>query len=203
MSKGAPGIRYAEVEREASGLRVRVVLDLDGGTKRDIATGIPFFDRCLVHLAYFAQIDLGVQVEGGYADDDHHSLVEVGIAFGQALRAALAESDPSNRVATATIPKEDALVMASIDVQGRGALFSAMNFGSEAVGGVTMQSLHEFLRAFAIQSGLTLHARSLAGENDHHAIEAMFKAIGQALFAATRLTERRGHTGKSTPRDGG
>jgi len=198
MSKGAPGVRYAEVEREAAGLRVRVVLDLDGGTKRDSASGVPYFDRLLCLLALTGQVDLGVQVEGSHPEDDHHALVEVGIALGQAFRAALAESDPPQRVATATVPKEDALVLASVDVQARGALHTDLAFASRVVGGVATQSLLEFLRCFASQAGIALHVRKIAGENDHHVFEAVFKAIGLALCAATRVADRRNPSGKGT-----
>ena len=190
MGKGAPGVRYAEVEREAAGLRVRVVVDLAGGTKRDVATGLVFFDRLIVQMAYQAHIDLGVQVEGPVQADDHSVLKEVGIALGQALRAALIQSEAAPRCASSLFVKDDALVQIALDTGGRGQLFYEVAFDGPSVGSVSTQSLREFFRGIVIQAGFTAHVRKLAGDNDHHVFEALCKGFGQALHGAAHGSDR-------------
>ncbi|MCO5295441.1 MAG: hypothetical protein M9921_01145 [Fimbriimonadaceae bacterium] len=191
MSKTAPGIRYAEVEREAANVRVRVVLDLDGGTKRDLGTGVPFFDRMLALMAYQAMIDLGVQVDTGAPDDEHHTFEEVGIAMGEALQGALADGEAVNRIGSATVAKDDALVLVALDTSARGQLFWDVPFETERVADVGLQSIREFFRGIVLQGGLCAHVRKLAGENDHHVVEALFKAFGAALVVATQPLDRR------------
>ena len=190
MSKGFPGVRYAEVEREASGIRVRVIVDLDGGTKRDVATGICFFDRLLAQLAYYAHLDLGVEVDGGSSDDPHAVLKEVGITFGQALKASLVESEAPSRSSCCTFVKDDALVQIAIDTGGRGQLFYDLALEASVVAQVPTQDIKEFLRGLVIQAAFTAHVRRLAGDNDHHIIEALFKGFGQALHTAVHCTDR-------------
>lgn len=191
MSKSARAIRYAEVEREAANVRVRVVLDLDGGTKRDLGTGVPFFDRMLALLAYQAALDLGVQVDTGSPDDEHHTFEEVGITMGEALQGALADGEAVHRIGSATVAKDDALVLVALDTGGRGQLFWDVPFDAEQMAGVGTQSVREFFRGLVLQGGFTAHVRKLAGENDHHLCEALFKAFGTALEAAIRPVERR------------
>lgn len=190
MSKGAPGVRYAEVEREASGIRVRVIVDLDGGTKRDVSTGIGFFDRLLVQLAYQAHIDLGVAVDAGAPDDPHAVIKEVGVALGQALKAALIEGEGPTRSGCCVFVKDDALVQIAIDTGGRGQLFYDVALECPVVAGVPTQEIKEFLRGLVIQGAFTAHIRRLAGDNDHHLIEALFKGFGQALHIAAHSADR-------------
>lgn len=195
MSKTAPGIRYAEVEREASNVRVRVVIDLDGGTKRDLGTGVPFFNRMLALLAYHAMIDLGVQVDTDAPDDEHHTCEEVGITLGEALQGALSHGEAIQRTGSATVVKDDSLVLVALDTGGRGQLFWDVPFASERIAGLGVQSVREFFRGIVLQCGLTVHVKKLAGENDHHLCEALFKAFGAALFQATQPLERRSGKG--------
>ncbi len=192
MSKAAPGVRYAEVERETKETRVTVVLDLDGGTRRDIATGIPFFDHMLAQLAFHGQLDVGISAEGDLDIEDHHTVEDVGIVLGQALAQALVSEDAVVRYASNHTVMDDALVLCALDLSGRPGLYWEAEFRRERLGSLSTENVHEFFKAFAMNAGITLHVRKIAGFNDHHVVEATFKAVGMALFAATRPVERRG-----------
>jgi imidazoleglycerol-phosphate dehydratase len=191
MSKNAQGVRYAELDRETSETHIQVVLDLDGGTRRDILTGIGFFDHMLDLFAFHGQIDIGLGAEGDLEVDDHHTVEDTGIIIGKALREALSASDPIIRYGQATIPMDDALALVALDVSGRGQLHWSADFKRERLGDMSTENVREFFRALASHAGITLHVRKIAGENDHHLCEAIFKALGQALHQATRLAERR------------
>ncbi len=194
MSKPTSGVRYAEVERESSETRVRVVIDLDGGTRRDVATGIGFLDHMLQLMAFHGQFDLGVSAEGDIYIDDHHTVEDIGIVLGQAFRQAVAASEQIDRYGSNITPMDEALVLCSVDLSGRGLLYSEVPYSRERIGDLSTESIKEFFRAFAQHAGLTLHLRMLAGENNHHICEASFKALGLALRDATRKSERRGGT---------
>lgn len=196
MSKNAPGVRYAEVYRETAETRVQVVLDLDGGSRRDIATGVGFFDHMLAQLAFHGHIDLGVSAEGDLHIDDHHSVEDVGIVFGQALAQALDGGDPIARYGSNHTPMDEALVLAAVDVSGRGMLTYEIPFQRENLGTMATECVREFFRALATHSGLTIHLRKVCGENDHHVCEAAFKAFGRALYDATQPSDK--YAGSST-----
>lgn len=193
MSKTAPGVRYAEIDRETTETSVRVVLDLDGGTRRDISTGIGFFDHMLAQLAFHGQMDLGVSVEGDKHIDDHHTVEDVGIVLGKAIREAIG-IDPIERYADCTTPMDESLVQVVIDVSGRGLAFVDLPFRRDQIGDFATENAAEFFRAIAMHAGITLHVRKLAGENDHHLCEAAFKGFGRAIHAATVRSDRRGST---------
>lgn len=201
MSKSAPGVRYAEVYRETAETRIQVVLDLDGGTRRDIATGIPFFDHMLSQLAFHGQFDIGLTADGDLQIDDHHTVEDCGIVLGQALAQALDQEKPIVRYGSNHTPMDEALVMAAIDVSGRGVLGFDVPFAREKIGDLSTECVREFFRALSTHAGITVHLRKVAGDNDHHVCEALFKAFGRALHEATRQTERRGSTSTKGKRD--
>ena len=193
MSKTAPGVRYAEVERETKEPRVQVVIDLDGGTRRDILTGIGFFDHMLAQLAFHGQFDVGISAEGDLEIDDHHTVEDVGIVLGQAIRQALDVDSSIVRYGSNMTPMDEALVLVALDISGRGLLCYEVEFKRDAfIGELSTECIREFLRAFSTHSGITLHVKKLSGENDHHICEAMFKGLGRALLDATRKADRRG-----------
>jgi imidazoleglycerol-phosphate dehydratase len=194
MSKEAPGVRYAEVERETKETRVQVVLDLDGGNRRDILTGIGFFDHMLMQLAFHGNVNVGISAEGDLEIDDHHTIEDVGIVFGQALSQALHSSEPIARYASNFTPMDEALVMVALDISGRGVLVFDVDFTRERVGDMATETVREFFRALTSHAGITLHIRKMSGLNDHHVIEAIFKGFGRALSEATQKIERRGGT---------
>ena len=190
MSKGTPGVRYAEVERETNETRVRVVLDLDSGSRQDVSTGIGFFDHMLTLMAFHGRMNLGVQAEGDLEVDDHHTIEDVGIVLGRAIRQALAESDPIERYASTHTPMDEALSLVALDISGRGMLVFDAGFRRDRVGGMATENVREFFRALATNAGITLHIQKLAGDNDHHIAESIFKGVGRALCQATRRCER-------------
>jgi imidazoleglycerol-phosphate dehydratase len=191
MSKDVPGGRKAELSRESSETRVKVVLDLDGGAHRDIATGVGFFDHMLQQLAFHGQVDLEISAQGDLHIDDHHTVEDVGIVLGQAFAQAV-KGRPIARYADAITPMDEALIMVALDFSGRGMLIYDVPFVRENLGGLATENIREFFRAFSTHAGITLHIRKMAGENDHHVAEGIFKGIGRALHQATRLSERKG-----------
>lgn len=191
MSKGARGVRYAEVDRETSETRVHVVLDLDGGTKQDITTGIGFFDHMLELMAFHGRFDLGVEAEGDLGVDDHHTVEDVGIVLGKAFRSALTDTDPIARYGSGHTPMDEALVLTALDFSGRGHYFFEGAFKADRLGQMSTQAVPEFFKSLAAHAGLTLHHRVLAGVNDHHICEAMFKGFGLAINQATHVVDRR------------
>jgi len=201
MSKEAPGVRYAEIYRETTETRIQIVLDLDGGTRRDVSTGIGFFDHMLAQLAFHGQMDLGISAEGDLEIDDHHTAEDVGIVLGKALAQALDQSDPIERYGSNHTPMDEALVLVAIDFSGRGGLFYDVPFTRDKVGDLSTECVREFFRALATHAGITMHLRKIAGENNHHICEALFKGLGQALHQATRRSDRRGATSTKGSRD--
>ncbi|HVL39579.1 MAG TPA: imidazoleglycerol-phosphate dehydratase HisB [Fimbriimonadaceae bacterium] len=192
MGKNASGVRYAEVDRETGETRIHVVLDLDGGTRQDIATGIGFFDHMLMQFAFHGQIDLGIKAEGDLHIDDHHTAEDVGITLGKAIKEAIRSSDPIARFASNHTPMDEALALVAIDISGRGQLFWDVDFRRDRIGDLSTESVREFFNALCMRAGITLHVRQVAGENDHHICEAIFKGFGRAFHLATRCSERRG-----------
>jgi imidazoleglycerol-phosphate dehydratase len=178
-----------------------VILDLDGGSRQDIRTGIPFFDHMLAQLAFHGSIDLGINAEGDTQIDDHHTVEDVGIVLGQALHQALDQDEGIVRYGSATIPMDEALVQVVIDISGRSGLFYDVEFKREKIGDLATENIKEFLRAFTSHGQVTLHVRKLAGDNDHHICEAIFKALGRALHQASGKAERRGSSSTKGSRD--
>lgn len=191
MSKTAQGVRYAELDRETSETHIQVVLDLDGGSRRDILTGIGFFDHMLELFAFHGQVDIGIGAEGDLEVDDHHTVEDTGIVLGKAIREALAASDPVVRYGSCYLPMDEALALVAMDISGRGQLHWDVEFKREKIGDLSTENVREFFRALTSHAGITLHVRKIVGENDHHVCEAIFKGFGLALHQATRIAERR------------
>jgi imidazoleglycerol-phosphate dehydratase len=178
-----------------------VVLDLDGGTRRDILTGIGFFDHMLAQLAFHSQMDLGLSAEGDLEIDDHHTVEDVGIVLGQAITLALESTDPIVRFGSLHTPMDEALVLIAIDISGRGLLNWDVEFKRDQLGELSSECIREFFRALAAHSGITIHVHKICGENDHHVCEAIFKGFGRAFYDATRKTDRYGSTSTKGKRD--
>ncbi len=182
--------RNAEITRETSETRVRVALDLDGTGTTSILTGIPFFDHMLDALGRHATFNLTVEASGDLAVDAHHTVEDVGIVLGQAVTKALGDKAGITRFGDAVVPMDEALVLAAVDVSGRGQLHYAVELPIEIVGTFDTTLAKEFLIALAANAGLTLHVRSFSGENSHHLIEAAFKAVARALREAVAIDAR-------------
>lgn len=184
--------RRAEITRETQETAVTVGLRLDGTGRHEIATGVPFLDHMLAQVAVHGLLDLTVDARGDLAVDDHHTVEDVGIVLGQALKKALGDGQGVCRYGAATVPMDEALALVAVDLSGRAFLACDVPFAAPAIGRFDVQLVEEFLRALATHAGLTLHVRLLAGRNAHHVAEAVFKALGRALGQAVALDPRRG-----------
>ena len=182
--------RVATIERATRETDITISIDLDGGGATKIATGVPFFDHMLDAFGRHGLFDLAVQATGDLEIDAHHTVEDTGIVLGQALATALAEKTGITRFGSCTMPMDEALVLAAVDISGRGALYYDVALPVEIIGTFDTTLAKEFLVAFATNAGITLHVRSLAGDNAHHLIEAAFKAVARALKDAVALDPR-------------
>ncbi len=182
--------RRTTITRTTEETDIRLSLDLDGPGVVSVATGIPFFDHMLDAFGRHALLDLLVEATGDLHVDAHHTVEDVGIVLGQAFAEALGEKAGIRRFGSAAVPMDEALVLAAIDISGRGGLFYAVDLPIELIGTFDTTLAKEFLTAFAANAGLTLHVRTLAGENSHHIIEAVFKAVARALYEAVSTDPR-------------
>ena len=176
--------RTATIKRTTGETDIRVSLDLDGTGVCDIDTGVGFFDHMLTALGRHSLLDLTVHCKGDTWVDDHHTVEDVGIALGQALRKALGDKAGIRRFGDVCVPLDEALVLAAIDISGRGELYWDVPIGPDKVGTFDTELGHEFFCGFARDAGITLHLRELCGENAHHILEAAFKAFARALRMA-------------------
>ena len=186
---GAPR-RVGEVARETHETRIEVRWDLDGRGQYEVETGLGFLDHMLAALARHGRFDLLVRAQGDLHIDEHHTVEDVGITLGQALNQALGERRGIRRFGDARVPMDDALAEAAIDLSGRGLGVLDITLIGPSVGGISGQMFPHFFRSLAADARMTLHASIVRGENDHHRVEALFKAFARALDDATRLDER-------------
>lgn len=184
--------RTAAVGRETAETSVEVVLDLDGDGDATVDTGIGFLDHMLGAVATHGLFDLTVECEGDLAVGTHHTVEDVAIALGEAIGEALGEKRGIVRFADRTVPMDEARATVVLDVSGRPYAAFEGTFSQPTVGadGVTSQLGEHFLRTLATHAGLTVHAE-ITGENAHHELEALFKALARALDDATQIDERR------------
>ena len=183
-------MRFAEMTRTTKETDITVALDLDGTGKADIDTGVGFFDHMLDAFTRHGLFDLTVRAKGDLQVDAHHTVEDVGIVLGCVLAEALTDKRGINRFATQVIPMDESLMLASIDISGRGGCYWAAEVPIGAIETFDTQLAKEFFVAFATNAGITLHIQQLAGENAHHLIEAAFKACGRALCEAVALNPR-------------
>ena len=182
--------RSATVTRKTGETDITVTLDLDGTGVCDISTGVGFFDHMLSALGRHSLCDLTVHATGDTWVDDHHTVEDVGIVLGQALAQALGDKSGITRFSDVTAPMDEALVLAAIDVSGRGELYWDVPIAAQKVGTFDTELGHEFFQGFARDAGITLHVREIAGENAHHILEATFKACARALRSAVEPDPR-------------
>ncbi len=182
--------RTASIDRKTSETAIKMTLSLDGEGNSDVRTGIPFFDHMLTLFARHGLFDLTVEAKGDIEVDFHHTVEDTGIALGQALAKALADKNGIRRYGSAYVPMDEALARVVVDCSGRPFLAYEAPRGVEAIGLFPFQLVEEFLRALAVNAGLTLHVSILAGRDAHHMAEAIFKALGRALDIAVSHDER-------------
>lgn len=181
--------RTAKIERNTKETKIALELNLDGQGKSDISTGIGFFDHMLDGFARHGFFDLKVRIEGDLHVDGHHSVEDCGIVLGQAIREAVGDKKGMKRFGQCILPMDETLVLCAIDMGGRPWLNFDANFTSERVGYLETELVHEFFYAVSYSAGMNLHIKVLDGQNNHHIIEAMFKAFARALNEATGLDE--------------
>jgi imidazoleglycerol-phosphate dehydratase len=182
--------RRVSVRRATRETEITVTVDLDGSGAADIETGIGFYDHLLASLAHHGLIDLTIRATGDLVVDDHHTVEDVALVLGAAVTEALGDRAGIVRFGDASVPMDEAVATAILDVGGRPYAVVDLPFRGERAGTLTLQLVEHALEAFARTAGATLHVRG-TGRNDHHLAEAAFKAVGRALRAATELDPRR------------
>jgi imidazoleglycerol-phosphate dehydratase len=179
--------RSSQLQRETKETKVEVALVVDGTGATDVTTGIPFFDHMLEQLGKHAGFDLKVVATGDLEVDLHHTVEDVGIVLGNALREALGDKRGVRRFANSLVPLDEALVQVALDLSGRPFLVYEVEPVSEWIGTFDPQLAEEFWKGFVDGSRVTLHIRSVAGKNGHHVIEASFKGVARALRDAVKI----------------
>ena len=183
-------IRTAAVERKTAETAIKLVLNLDGSGKGVIDAGSGFFDHMLNLMTAHGLMDLTLACDGDLEVDGHHSVEDIGIAMGQAFRQAIGDKAGIRRYGTFYLPMDEALALVSLDISGRPFLVYDGGEMAPMIGGFDTELTEEFLRAFAVNAGITLHVKVLYGTNSHHKVEAIFKAFGHALRIATEKDPR-------------
>ncbi|MDE8703406.1 imidazoleglycerol-phosphate dehydratase HisB [Adlercreutzia equolifaciens] len=179
--------RTAAVERRTLETAIEVTVNLDGTGQVDVSTGIGFFDHMLTAFGRHSRLDLTVKAEGDLQVDGHHTVEDTGIVLGQALAQALDDKRGITRFGSSFVPMDEALVLAALDISGRGQLHWDVEVPFGMVGDFDTQLAREFFIALATNAGITLHVRQLAGDNVHHILEAAFKACGRAVREAVAI----------------
>lgn len=182
--------RFIELTRKTLETDILLRLDLDGTGRTEISTGVGFFDHMLTAFGRHGLFDLTVQATGDLHIDSHHTVEDVGIVLGQALRQALGEKRGIARYGQASVPMDEALVDAAVDFSGRACLGWKVSFERPMLGTMDTQLVEEFFRALAGNALCALHLRQLAGENAHHVAEATFKAAARAMRMAVSIDPR-------------
>lgn len=182
--------RCACITRKTKETDIAISVDLDGTGESNIDTGVPFFDHMLDAFSRHSLIDMDVKVKGDVEVDAHHSVEDTGIVLGHAIEQALGDKRGITRFAGCAVPMDEALILAAMDISGRGQLYWDEDIPVDAICTFDTQLAKEFFIAFATNAGITLHMRQLAGENAHHLIEADFKACGRALRQAVAIDPR-------------
>ncbi|HSI42686.1 MAG TPA: imidazoleglycerol-phosphate dehydratase HisB [Xanthobacteraceae bacterium] len=180
-------MRTAEIIRATKETQIRLAVDLDGMGAGTIATGVGFFDHMLDLFARHSRIDLTVEAKGDLHIDFHHTVEDVGIALGQAVKAALGDMRGITRYASLHLPMDETLTRVALDISGRPFLVFKVEFAAPKIGEFDTELVREFFQAFAINAGMTLHVETLYGSNAHHIAESCFKGLARAVRAAVAI----------------
>jgi imidazoleglycerol-phosphate dehydratase len=183
-------MRKGAVSRKTNETAIDVEVQLDGTGAAKIATGVGFFDHMLDQLARHSGIDMTIGAQGDLHIDDHHTVEDVGIALGQALRQAVGDKRGLTRYADCLLPMDETLTRVAVDVSGRPFLVFRTQFPTQKIGTFDVELVREFFQAFAMNAGLTLHIETLYGANSHHIAESCFKGVARAIGAALAIDTR-------------
>ena len=189
-TSSTPAPRTAEVSRNTAETKITVKVNLDGTGIAKLHTGIGFFDHMLDQIARHGMIDLDIHAVGDLHIDGHHTVEDVGIAFGQAVHKAVGDKKGIRRYGHAYVPLDEALSRVVIDLSGRPGLIMNVPFKSGMIGEFDTQLAHEFFQGFVNHAFVTLHIDNLRGENAHHQAETVFKAFARALRGALEFDSR-------------
>lgn len=183
--------RKARYERRTKETQVAVTLDLDGSGSAEVSTGVGMLDHLVEQIAHHGLMDLSVEATGDLDRDAHHTVEDIAIALGRALDQALGERKGIARMGHALVPLDEALAMVALDLSGRSYASIEAEFSGQMLGQLPTQLIFHFLSTFAVEGRLSLHVRLLAGQDDHHRAEAIFKALARSLSDAVQLDPRR------------
>jgi imidazoleglycerol-phosphate dehydratase len=182
--------RIATVERNTKETKISATLNLDGTGKSNINTKIGFFDHMLDGFSRHGLFDLDLTCDGDVEVDCHHSIEDSGIVLGTAIKEAVGDKKGIKRYGSCMLPMDEALVLCAVDLSGRPYLVFDANFSAPSIGGMDTQMAKEFFYAISYSAGMNLHLKVLYGDNDHHIMEAMFKAFAKALDQAVQYDSR-------------
>lgn len=180
-----PEKRKAQVQRKTNETDISLTLNLDGNGTQNIATGVGFFDHMLSGFTRHGFFDLDLQVKGDLEVDCHHTIEDTGIVLGNAIREALGDKKGIRRFGSMILPMDETLVLCAIDLSGRPYFAFDAQFSTDRVGDMDTEMVREFFYAISYAAGMNLHMKVLSGTNNHHIIEALFKAFGKALDEAS------------------
>ena len=181
-------MRVTEMKRETNETQIQLKLNIDGSGQFSGSSGIGFFDQMLHAFAVHGGFDIDLAMKGDLEVDGHHSVEDAGIVLGQAF-AQVVDKKQIERFGSFYVPMDEALAFCALDISGRAFLHFDAAFTNQSVGALDCCLVEEFFRAFAMNSGITLHIRLEYGNNDHHKIEAIFKAVAHALQQAVKLRD--------------
>jgi imidazoleglycerol-phosphate dehydratase len=179
--------RKAQAKRNTKETQIEIAINLDGSGKNTIDTGIGFFDHMLQLFAFHSGFDLDVKANGDLYVDDHHTIEDIGILLGSLIKEALGDKRGIARYGFFSMPMDETLCNVSLDFSGRPYLVYNAELTREKIGEYSTEMTEEFLRALAFNAGLTLHVNVLYGSNDHHKVEAIFKALARAMKQAVKI----------------
>lgn len=182
--------RAASIERVTKETRIKLSLNVDGSGEAKICTSVPFLDHMLNLFARHGLFELEIEASGDIDIDFHHTVEDIGIVLGEAFKQALGDKRGIRRYGQATVPMDETLASAAIDISGRPYLVYHVTLPKVKIGEFDVELAREFFQAFANHCGLNLHINVMYGENVHHIIEACFKAVARAMDAATQLDPR-------------
>lgn len=183
-------MRTASIARKTNETEISVSINLDGTGAHSMKTGVGFFDHMLDQLSRHSLIDMDVVCKGDLHIDFHHTVEDVGIALGQAIREALGDKKGIRRYASCDLPMDGTLTRAALDVSGRAFLVFKAEFSRDKIGDIDTELFMEFFQAFAVNAGITLHIENFYFDNNHHLAESMFKAVARALRDAVEIDPR-------------
>jgi len=183
-------MRKAQESRKTHETAIKVDMNLDGQGNYIIDTGLKFLDHMLESFTMHGSFDLEIKVRGDLEVDDHHTIEDIGITLGKVFKKALSDKEGINRMAHAIVPMDDSIAIVAVDLGGRAYSVLDMEFERDRIGDISTENVPHFIDSFAKNAQMNIHVK-VRGENDHHKIEALFKALGLALKEAAKIEHKR------------